>query len=119
MTAKRRRIQRQPRIKVTPEVLWAFQQCQKLKTQCTCSGKNDRCAACAAWWAQMAFIRNALRLPPYFWPVLPPPGDKVVSAGAIALYEELNALCEGTCCYGQQIKPETRAACPSPRHRWP
>jgi hypothetical protein len=92
MTAKRRRIQRQPNIKVTPEVLFAFQQCKKLASQCSCTGgKHDRCAACDAWWKQMAIIRNALRLPPYFWPVLPPPGDKVVSAGARALYEELDA----------------------------
>jgi hypothetical protein len=84
-------LHREPSIKITPEVLWAFQQIKKLETQCTCDGKGDGCAACAAWWGQHVVIHRALHLPPYFWPCLPPPGDKVVSAGARALYEELNA----------------------------
>ena len=91
MTAKRKRLPRLPKTQITPEVLWAFQQIKKLETQCTCADSKDECAACKAWWGQHVIIHRALHLPPYFWPCLPPPGDKVVSAGARSLYAELDA----------------------------
>jgi hypothetical protein len=82
-------------VHITPEVAWAFQQIKKLEQQCTCASPQDECRACSSWWAQMATIRNALKLSPVFWPVLPEPG-RDSSPGARALYEELDRALTGT-----------------------
>jgi hypothetical protein len=102
MTAKRRKLHRQAHPQITPEVLWAFQQIQKLETQCTCrevtksplwqecsQSYKEECPACKAWWHQQTIIHRALKLPPHFWPALPDPASDGASAEAIALYEQL------------------------------
>lgn len=89
MSTKRRKLQRLPHVQISPEVAWAFQQIKKLEKQCVCASANDECEACRLWWKTMATIRNALHLPPVFWPVLPPPKGEC-SPGARALYEELD-----------------------------
>jgi hypothetical protein len=89
MPAIRRKLQRQPRVSITPEIIEAFREVQKLEKLCTCKTKFDECGACSKWVVQMAIIRNALMLPPNFWPCLPSPNDRKASGSAIALYEEL------------------------------
>ena len=89
MTAKRRKLQRLPHVQITPEVAWSFAQIKKLEQQCTCASPQDECRACSEWWAQMATIRNVLRLPPHAWPCLPEPG-RDSSPAARALYAELD-----------------------------
>jgi hypothetical protein len=103
MSAKRRKIQRLPHSRLTPEVAFAFLQCKKLATQCSCQPASDpkfywkttECSACTAWWAQQTIVHHALRLPPHVWPCLPDPKGPV-SPGAIALYEELDAALNGS-----------------------
>jgi hypothetical protein len=104
MTAKRRRIVRLPRLKISAEVLEAFREIKKLEKQCSCqplaSGvdhwKQGECPACQQWWTLQTIIHRALGLPPNFWPCLREPprrdgGQVYSSPAAIALYEELEA----------------------------
>jgi hypothetical protein len=94
MPARRRKITRQPHVRVSPEVAFAFAQVQKLERQCSCADPHDECKACREWWHQQSIIRAALKIKPHIWPVLPQPGPGRDSGTfATALYEELsNAL---------------------------
>jgi hypothetical protein len=92
MPVKRRKLQRLPHSQLTPQIVFAFEQCKKLATQCTCaSNLADECKACTEWWEQQTIIHHALKLLPSFWPCLPDPSLDYVSPGARALYEELDA----------------------------
>jgi hypothetical protein len=97
MPARRRKIQRLPHASLTPEIAFAFAQIKKLETQCSCASPQDECRACSAWFSQMATIRNSLKMPPHFWPILPQPGPgRDSSRAARALYQQLDAALTGT-----------------------
>jgi hypothetical protein len=103
MTAKRRKLQRLPHVQITPEVAWAFEQCKKLATQCTCQPAADpkfywrttECGACVSWWDCQTVIHHSLRLPPHCWPALPEPGGRESSDAQRKLYEQLDAALTG------------------------
>jgi hypothetical protein len=73
MPAKRKRLQRLPRVTLTPEVVQTFKEIQRLEKRCVCYDKAPRCDACTKWWKLMASLRVPLHTPSNFWPILPPP----------------------------------------------
>jgi hypothetical protein len=75
MPTKRTPINRPLRTKITPAAREAFRKMQRLERQCTCTGDDDDCPACAESKEHNRVLFQDLRLRAWEWPVYTRPDD--------------------------------------------
>jgi hypothetical protein len=78
MATKRTPINRAMRRQITPAAVEAFQQMEKLRTQCTCPPrdwdgeywKHEQCAACDEWFSHHSVLHDAVGAELGEWPCI-------------------------------------------------